>query len=84
MLVPVYVDYGKGWDRLGSANITGNSTVDLKTVKLPQAAKRAAIVLTGRCPGLEHHKRQAVSNAAGFVAICRIGKNSLERRCLLW
>ena len=43
MPVPVYVDYGKGWVRLGSAYITGNSTVDLGSLKLPQEAKRAAI-----------------------------------------
>ncbi|HEY5838292.1 MAG TPA: carboxypeptidase regulatory-like domain-containing protein [Pyrinomonadaceae bacterium] len=43
MPVPVYVDYGKGWVRLGSAFIVGNSTVDLGNLKLPQAAKRAAI-----------------------------------------
>jgi hypothetical protein len=43
MPVPVYVDYGKGWVRLGSAFIFGNSTVDLGNLKLPQEAKRAAI-----------------------------------------
>jgi hypothetical protein len=43
MLVPVYVDFGKGWNRIGAATIIGNSTVDLNNVKLPQAAKRAAI-----------------------------------------
>jgi carboxypeptidase family protein/peptidase M1-like protein len=43
MLVPVYVDYGKGWVRLGAATITGNSSTDLTNVKLPQAAKRATI-----------------------------------------
>lgn len=43
MLVPVYVDYGKGWVRLGAANITGNSFADLTNIKLPQAAKRATI-----------------------------------------
>ncbi|MGQ0760563.1 MAG: carboxypeptidase regulatory-like domain-containing protein [Acidobacteriota bacterium] len=43
MPVPVYVDYGKGWQRLGSAFIVGNSTVELGSLKLPQAAKRAAI-----------------------------------------
>jgi hypothetical protein len=43
MLVPVYVDYGKGWVKFGSATVVGNSSVDLTNVKLPQAAKRAAI-----------------------------------------
>lgn len=43
MLVPVYVDYGKGWVRLGVAKIAGNSTVDLGRVTLPKGAKRATI-----------------------------------------
>ena len=43
MLVPVYVDYGKGWVRLGAASIIGNSSAALTNVKLPQAAKRATI-----------------------------------------
>jgi aminopeptidase N len=43
MLVPVYVDFGKGWVRLGAATVVGNSSTDLKNIKLPQTAKRAAI-----------------------------------------
>lgn len=43
MLVPVYVDFGKGWIRIGAATIVGNSTVDLNNIKLAQAAKRAII-----------------------------------------
>lgn len=43
MLVPVYVDFGKGWLRLGSATITGNGSVELKDIKLPQPAKSAAV-----------------------------------------
>ncbi len=43
MLVPVYVDFGKGFVRIGVATITGNSSVDLKNVKFPTVAKRAAI-----------------------------------------
>jgi len=43
MLVPIYLDFGKGWIRIGAANLTGNSSVDLKNIKLPQAARRAAI-----------------------------------------
>ena len=30
MLVPVYVDFGKGWIRVGAATLTGNSSIDLK------------------------------------------------------
>ncbi len=43
MLVPVYVDYGKGFVRIGSATVIGSSSVDLKDVRLPRAAKRAAL-----------------------------------------
>ena len=43
MLVPVYLDMGKGWVRLGSATVIGNSSVDLKDIKLPAAPRRAAI-----------------------------------------
>ena len=43
MLVPVYIDDGKRMVLLGKARIVGNKTVDLKNIKLPQPAKRAAI-----------------------------------------
>jgi hypothetical protein len=43
MLVPVYVDYGKGWARMGSATLTGNTSIDLNNEKLPRAAKRASL-----------------------------------------
>ena len=43
MLVPVYVDFGKGWLRIGAATITGNSSVELKGIKLPQPGKSAAV-----------------------------------------
>jgi hypothetical protein len=43
MRVPLYVDYGKGWVRLGSAALAGNSTVDIGNIKLPKGLKRAAI-----------------------------------------
>jgi hypothetical protein len=43
MIVPVYIDMGKGWAKLGSAQMVGNSSVDLNNVKLPAAPKRAAI-----------------------------------------
>jgi hypothetical protein len=43
MLVPVYVDFGKGWTKIGSATMTGNTSVELKGIKLPQAAKSAAV-----------------------------------------
>jgi Carboxypeptidase regulatory-like domain/Peptidase family M1 domain len=43
MLVPLYVDFGKGFVRIGAATITGNSSVELKNIKFPTVAKRAAI-----------------------------------------
>ncbi|MBC8029254.1 MAG: carboxypeptidase regulatory-like domain-containing protein [Pyrinomonadaceae bacterium] len=43
MSVPVYVDFGKGWVRLGKAVLVGNSTVDLGKVPLGKGVKRAAI-----------------------------------------
>lgn len=43
MRVPVYVDFGKGWQRIGAATVGGNSSVDLNNVKLPKGAKRASI-----------------------------------------
>ena len=43
MRVPVYVDFGKGWQRIGAATVGGNSAVDLNNVKLPKGAKRATI-----------------------------------------
>jgi len=43
MRVPVYVDFGKGWVRIGAATVAGNSSVDLNNVKLPKGAKRASI-----------------------------------------
>lgn len=43
MRVPLYVDLGKGWAKLGSASIVGNASVDLGNIKLPKGAKRAAI-----------------------------------------
>lgn len=43
MLVPVYVDFGKGWVRLGSARLLGNSSVDLPGITLPQTPKRVAL-----------------------------------------
>ena len=43
MLVPLYLDMGTGWVKIGSATLTGNSSVELKDIKLGQPAKRAAI-----------------------------------------
>jgi aminopeptidase N len=43
MRVPLYVDFGKGWQYLGSIGIAGNSSVDLGSIRLPTSPKRAAI-----------------------------------------
>jgi hypothetical protein len=43
MLVPLYADFGKGWIKLGSATMIGNSSVDITNLKLPVAPKKAAI-----------------------------------------
>jgi hypothetical protein len=43
MPVPVYIDFGKGWVKVGAATMVGNTSVDLTNVKLPQAATRAAV-----------------------------------------
>jgi hypothetical protein len=43
MLVPIYADFGKGWVRLGSASMTGNTTIEIKDSPLPMAPKRLAI-----------------------------------------
>ena len=43
MLVPIYVDLGQGWQRLGSARITGNNTIDLGNIPLPAQPRRVAV-----------------------------------------
>lgn len=43
MRVPIYLDFGKGWAKLGSAILAGNTSVDLPRVPLPPGAKRASI-----------------------------------------
>ena len=43
MLVPLYIDMGKGWAKLGAARISGNSSIEIKNIKLPAAPKRVAV-----------------------------------------
>lgn len=43
MLVPLYLDFGQGWVRMGTVTMAGNSTLDLGTLNLPQEAKKAAL-----------------------------------------
>ncbi len=43
MRIPVWADFGKGWVRLGAAEIIGNSSQDLGNLTLPSQPKRVAI-----------------------------------------
>jgi hypothetical protein len=43
MIVPLYADFGKGWQRLGAATMHGNTTTDLGRLELPQPPKRLAV-----------------------------------------
>ncbi len=44
MVVPIYLDFGKGWIRLGSAGMRGNQTIEIPATPLPEAPKRAAAI----------------------------------------
>jgi hypothetical protein len=41
MLVPIYIDMGKGWAKIGSATVAGNTSVDIN-LKLPSVPKHVA------------------------------------------
>ena len=43
MLVPLYIDVGKGWAKLGSARLVGNTSVDITDLKLPVVPKRVGV-----------------------------------------
>jgi hypothetical protein len=43
MVVPIYLDLGKGWIKIGSASITGNSSVEIKDLKVGAPVKRASV-----------------------------------------
>ena len=43
MIVPIYIDKGKGWAKLGSARLVGNSSLDISNVQLPPGTKRVAL-----------------------------------------
>jgi len=43
MIVPIYIDMGKGWAKLGSARLVGNSSLDISNIKLPGVPKRVAV-----------------------------------------
>jgi len=66
MVVPLYLDYGKGWGKLGSATLVGNTSLDITNMKLPGAPKRAAICAPERCIGDEYPKREIALPRANF------------------
>jgi aminopeptidase N len=43
MRVPIWLDSGKGWVRLGAATLVGNSSFDLPAITLAQQPKRVAL-----------------------------------------
>lgn len=43
MLVPLYLDFGKGPAYLGSATVVGNSSVDINNVSVPGTPKKVSI-----------------------------------------
>lgn len=43
MVVPLYMETGKGWAKLGSARLVGNTSIEIKNVKLPVVPKRMAV-----------------------------------------
>jgi hypothetical protein len=43
MVVPVYADFGKGWVRLGTTAMRGNSTTDIGPLDLGAPPKRLAV-----------------------------------------
>jgi len=43
MIVPLYIDFGKGWAYLGTTTMVGNTTLDLKNIALPGEPKKVAV-----------------------------------------
>ena len=43
MLIPLYLDFGNGWIKIGAAHLTGNTSINLNNIQLAQAAKRASV-----------------------------------------
>lgn len=42
-IVPLYLDFGNGWQKIGSINIRGNRAVEFNNIQLPKAPKRATV-----------------------------------------
>lgn len=43
MIVPIYADFGNGWQYLASVTLAGNDTLDIGKINLPKAPKKVAI-----------------------------------------
>ena len=43
MIVPIYADFGTGWQYLASVTLAGNDTLDIGKINLPKAPKKVAI-----------------------------------------
>jgi hypothetical protein len=43
MLVPIYADFGNGWQYLASVTLAGNDTLDIGKLNLPKAPKKVAV-----------------------------------------
>jgi hypothetical protein len=43
MIVPLYVDFGKGWTYMGNTRMVGNTVLDIKDIALPAEPKRVAV-----------------------------------------
>lgn len=43
MIVPIYADFGSGWQYLASVTLAGNDTLDIGKINLPKAPKKVAI-----------------------------------------
>jgi len=43
MIVPLYADFGKGWQRLGSVTLVGNTSIDVNNLVLPQEPAKVAL-----------------------------------------
>lgn len=43
MLVPIYLDFGQGWNFLGTVTLVGNKTLELDGIELPKAPQKASI-----------------------------------------
>lgn len=43
MIVPIYLDMGKGWAKLGAARLVGNTSVYITNLKLPAVPKLVTV-----------------------------------------